>query len=590
MLLPPFVKEYGPFAALAIVYLSGMFIDVMDIDEAQYASIGLEMAQTGSYLEVFHRGQDYLDKPPLLFWVSALVFKLFGPGNFTYRLVPVLVGGLGLYATYRLARLFYPQKTAYLAALLAGTSYSVLLANHDVRTDTMLMGWAVFALWQLAAYLQTHRWGHLLLGGLGVGLAMLAKGPIGFMICALALGTHLVLGRQWANLFRWQWLVALGVAALVLLPMSVGLYTQFDAQPHKLIEGERNTSGLYFFFWKQSFGRLTGENVWKDDSDPFFFVHTYLWSVLPWGLLTVLAFGHLLANTGRQVWRQWWGQATQNQPNSEENNHPTHPPEYLSLGGFLLPFVALSLSQYKLPHYINIVIPLGSVFCAHYVHELLARPSLRAWLRVAFGLQWLHVAVIWAVGLAVALWMFPLANAALWAGLMLGLLATLYLGFKGQTRFQRLILPSVTSILTLYFMLNLHFYPQLLQYQAGSVLGKYLAKQTDFPLDRFFMLHRLSGDGKDIFPNTVDFYSGDERPLHTHPDSLLAALGGQPAWLYLDEQGLAEMKQRGQINIMRGFDKWHVTQLTPAFLNPATRLQATNRVYLIEFRPGGLAR
>ncbi|MCU0448738.1 MAG: glycosyltransferase family 39 protein [Bernardetiaceae bacterium] len=587
MLLPPYVKEYGPFVALAIVCLAGMFIDVMDIDEAQYASIGLEMAQTGSYLEVYHRGQDYLDKPPLLFWVSALVFNLFGPGNFTYRLVPVLVCGLGLYATYRLARLFYPQKTAYLAALMAGTSYSVLLANHDVRTDTMLMGWAVFALWQLAAYLQTQHWGHLLLGGLGVGLAMLAKGPIGFMICALALGTHLGLGQQWRQLFRWQWLVAVGVAAVVLLPMGVGLYTQFDAQPQKLIEGERNTSGLYFFFWKQSFGRLTGENVWKDDSDPFFFVHTYLWSVLPWGLLTVLAFGHLLTNTGRQVWRQWFGSSIVNKENKEEKNRLTNPPEYLTLGGFLLPFVALSMSQYKLPHYINIVIPLSSVFCAHYVHGLLARPGHRAWLRVAFGLQWLHVVIIWAVGLAVALWMFPLANAALWAVMMLGLLATLYLGFKGQTRFQRLILPSVTSILTLYLMLNAHFYPQLVQYQAGSVLGKYLARQTDFPLNRFFMLHRISGDGKDIFPNTVDFYSGDERPLYTHPDSLLAAVGGRPAWLYLDEQGLAEMKQRGQVTILRGFDKWHVTQLTPEFLNPATRLQVTNRVYLVAFVPGG---
>ena len=60
------------------MYIRGLSIDVMDVDASQYASIAMEMLQGGSWLEVQHRHADYLDKPPLLFWASALSYALFG--------------------------------------------------------------------------------------------------------------------------------------------------------------------------------------------------------------------------------------------------------------------------------------------------------------------------------------------------------------------------------------------------------------------------------------------------------------------------------------------------------------------------------
>ncbi len=566
-------KTYLPFVSIGIVYFIGMFLDVMDIDEAQYASISLEMLQNGSYLEVLHRNADYLDKPPLLFWVSALVFKLLGPGNFTYRLIPVLVCLLGIYSTYRLAKIFYNAQVAYLAALICGSAYGVFLMNHDLRTDTMLMGWTIFAIWQLAEYLDSARWNHLILGSVGVGLAMLAKGPIGLMVPMLAFGTHFVLTKQWGQIFRWQWLVGLGVVGVVLAPMCVGLYHQFDLHPEKVIEGQRNTSGLYFFFWKQSFGRLTGENVWKDDSDPFFFVHTYLWTVMPWGLLAFFAFYDSVKSALQRGWKPGTASAFFVKP------------EYLTLGGFILPFIALSTSHYKLPHYINIVIPFSAIFSARYVYLLIHEPAYQTLHKLIMGVQWLNVVVIWLVGLLCVGWIFPLTNPLIWAAAGVAFLLTFYLGFKGRTRFQRLILPSVVAITGAYLVLNAHFYPALLQYQTGSTLGKYLKAQSDFPLDRFFVLHRLSGDGKDIFVHTIDFYSERITPLYEDVGSLTERIGNQKGWVYLDAQGLAELQPLGKVEIIKKFDKFHVTQLNGQFLDPTTRLQATNSVYLVAFTP-----
>lgn len=555
------LKIYLPFVGIILVYLVGMFLDIMDIDAAQYASISLEMMKNGSYLEVLHRGEDYLDKPPLLFWVSAFIFKFLWISNFTYRIVPVLVCLLGVYATYRLAKLFYNEKVAYLSALICASSFSVFLMNHDVRTDTMLMGWAIFAIWQVAEYTVFEKWKNLLLGFWGIGLAMLAKGPIGLMLPALAFGTHFILAKKYSLIFRWQWLIGLGIVAIVLLPMCIGLYQQFDLHPEKVMEGQKNTSGLYFFFWKQSFGRLTGENVWEDDSDPFFFVHTYIWTVLPWGLLVFFAFYDLV----KQAFTK------------------TGLPEYLTLGGFLFPFIALSTSQYKLPHYINIIIPLSSIFTARYVFVLLQNPKYKILLKIAFGIQWANVVVIWLIGLLFVVWVFPLGNVFIWLIIIALLLLTFYLGFKGKTRFQRLILPSLMSIIGVFFILNIHFYPSLFEYQTGSVLGKYLKTQEEFPANRFFALHRISGDGKDIFIHTIDFYSEKIQSFFYQTEELVKKVGKETAWIYLDEQGLEEIKKYGQVKILKSFDKYHVTQLTPLFLNPKTRLQATNKVYLVAF-------
>ena len=65
--------------AACLVCIVGMLgIPLIDIDAAQYASMSREMASTGNYLQLYDLGADYLDKPPLLFWLSSLSIQLFG--------------------------------------------------------------------------------------------------------------------------------------------------------------------------------------------------------------------------------------------------------------------------------------------------------------------------------------------------------------------------------------------------------------------------------------------------------------------------------------------------------------------------------
>ncbi|MEK7200310.1 MAG: glycosyltransferase family 39 protein, partial [Bacteroidota bacterium] len=96
--------------------LGVMMIPLMDIDASQYASISREMLDNNSYLQLFDLGHDYLDKPPMLFWLSAISMKLLGVYDWSYRLPSFLFAMLAVYATYQFALLFYRKEIAQLSA------------------------------------------------------------------------------------------------------------------------------------------------------------------------------------------------------------------------------------------------------------------------------------------------------------------------------------------------------------------------------------------------------------------------------------------------------------------------------------------
>jgi 4-amino-4-deoxy-L-arabinose transferase-like glycosyltransferase len=185
--------------SLLLVYFIGFGISIMDIDAAQYASMSREMLRSGNYIHVYDTGIEYLDKPPFLFWISALSMKIFGINNFAYRLPSFLFALLAILSTYKLARLFYNEKTALLSALILATSQGFFLMNHDVRTDTILMGCVAFSIWQLAAWYQTNKMFHFILGSVGIGLGMMTKGPIALLVPCFGFFSHFFLKRKSAS-------------------------------------------------------------------------------------------------------------------------------------------------------------------------------------------------------------------------------------------------------------------------------------------------------------------------------------------------------------------------------------------------------
>ena len=580
-------------AGLLAVLARGLWLEVMDVDAAQYASISMEMMQNGSWLQVKHRYTDYLDKPPLLFWSSALSFLFFGLHTWAYKLPSVLAALGGVYAVYRFSQLFYTEKTARQAAFILASSTGFIVLCNDVRTDTLLLGASALASWQVAEYLQNERWKNLLAAFVWVGFAMLAKGPIGLVAPALATGSHLLLQRDFRNIFRWQWLAGLGITALILLPMCWGLYTQFDLHPEKPLNDRISTSGLYFYFWEQSFGRITGNNVWRNNAGPFYFFHVYLWAFLPWALLIPAA----LWFHGRKALRKIF------------YSRQTQLPEAFSLGGFLLLFVALSMSRYKLPHYIFVTLPWASVLIAAWLNaapeqnktdEKAVSIVPRAWIILSYITFLLALAIVFLLigfvfpGNIIAKTVIPGANGTresyhilfgniiTWGMLLTGVVFLIYRIIRNPFRVESntFVQRGVLVSLIIGFILNFYFYPNLLPYQSTSTIGRFIHEQG-LPKDKIAFFRRHG--------HALDFYSqsiSQRMDSAEHVRQSAHALG--EIWVYTNQKGKAELDAAGiSYEMVYEMGHFQAALLHARFLNPGTRTQSLEPVWLLRVSDEG---
>ena len=59
-------------------------------DESRYAEMPREMLQRGDWITPRLQGEPYLEKPPLLYWLTAISYQLFGVHDWAARLPPAL--------------------------------------------------------------------------------------------------------------------------------------------------------------------------------------------------------------------------------------------------------------------------------------------------------------------------------------------------------------------------------------------------------------------------------------------------------------------------------------------------------------------
>ncbi len=529
-------------AACLVVWVLGMvLIPVMDIDAAQYASISREMLENKSYLQVYDQGHDYLDKPPMLFWLSAASMKLFGVHDWAYRLPSFLFILLAVYATYRLALLFYHKTVAQLSALVLATSQAVFLIVHDVRCDTMLMGWVAFSLWQMAAWYQDKQWKHFVLAFAGIAGGMMTKGPIALMVPVFAFLPHFILRREWKQFFRWEYLLGIVIIAILLVPMSIGLYEQFDQHPGKIIGGVPIQSGLRFYYWTQSFGRYTGENRYHEMSYFTFLLENMLWSFLPWILCFLLALFFALKNIIVKRFRL---------ANSEE---------WISTGGFIVTYCILARSQAQLPHYIFVVFPLAAIITATFLYQLFYTEAWKRWRSPLLIIHAVIFALLWVAITSLMAWPFkniPLVVPVLAGICLVVFLLLIFYPRKGLPVYLQLAFFTVIGV---NFFLNTAFYPNLLKYQLGNSAAAFIEQ------------HKL--DKTKIVGYNID----GSMALHFYAQHIIPYINKQeelkPGEIVITKKESMPALQQ-QFPAMRTIfegDYYGVSRLSLPFLNPATR-------------------
>jgi len=534
-----------------IIYIVGSItIPLMEIDSVQYANISREMLVHKNFLQIFDQGKDYLDKPPLLFWISSISMYLFGINDFAFRLPSILMAIVAIYSTYKFTLLYYSKELALLASLILASSQAMFLITHDVRTDTMLMSWVILGIWQFAHWTKFKNWGSLIVAFVAVAFGMMTKGPIALMVPIFSFVPHLLIHKNFKLLFRWEYLIGLLIIIVLLIPMDLGLYQQFDLHPEKEMYGRTGTSGLRFFYWTQSFGRITGESIWHENDHFTFLFENLIWGFLPWTLYFIVGlfsdFFKLIKNK------------LQIDPNTE----------WISTPGFLITYCALGISHYQLPHYIYIVLPFISIITAKCVYNTNFQKDKSIFKSVLNVINVFIYVLVLLLLIILLIIPFP-SNIYLSITLFISFAIIItYFIYSKKILIPRLVQFALFCIIITNLFLSIFFYPKLLEFQLGNIVSKYITKKG-INKNSFYLYHVYNERSLDFYSN-YSFQNIDNLAKLKPFDYVL-----------IDNKSIINDSLKGfnQVQLISAF---HVSTLNAKFLNPRTRDSALDYYYILQ--------
>jgi 4-amino-4-deoxy-L-arabinose transferase-like glycosyltransferase len=190
-----------------------------------FALIPKEMLETGNWLTPTLNGAPYLDKPPLIYWLNILAYKILGVSEGAAR-IPNFLGVLGeIWFTYLIGLHLLNRRAAWLGGFILLTSIGFFSLHLIIYTDhlislTLAASLYFFLRWQERP---DFRWVALFYLSLAVGF--LSKGLIGVVFPILISGLYALSLRQWGHLvlfLSWRgWALVALVAAPWLAAMEI---------------------------------------------------------------------------------------------------------------------------------------------------------------------------------------------------------------------------------------------------------------------------------------------------------------------------------------------------------------------------------
>lgn len=267
-------KNWWVVAAVAVLWFTFLGVrDLRDSDEGRYAEISREMVASGDWLTPRLNGYKYLEKPPLQYWGTALIFSAFDESNLTARLWVALIGFLGGLWTWFVGHRLFGAQQGLFAFLILMSSFLYMASGHFVTLDmtvSVFMAVAVgaLALAQSRREDRSHvrRW--MLLGWGALGLAVLTKGLMGVVLPGAAAFLYMLWQRDWVLLRHLHLGAGLAVFLLVTAPWFVAVSFANPEFPS-------------FFFIHEHLQRYTTDFHRRDE--PFYYLlPVLLVGALPW--------------------------------------------------------------------------------------------------------------------------------------------------------------------------------------------------------------------------------------------------------------------------------------------------------------------
>jgi 4-amino-4-deoxy-L-arabinose transferase-like glycosyltransferase len=209
--------------AFVFYFLFANLLPVTDSVESNYTLTAKEMVQSSDWISPRIYGKVWYDKPIMIYWLLAAVFKIFGFTDWAARIVPAFFGASSVAFTYWFVKKIKNERPALLAAGILGTCFQYFMISRLIITDMILfdLNAAALAFFYLGyiAKGQTKRWYLAMYACLG--LAVITKGPVGLILPGMVILSFLTWQKGWAELREMKIGPGLFIFAITGLPWYI---------------------------------------------------------------------------------------------------------------------------------------------------------------------------------------------------------------------------------------------------------------------------------------------------------------------------------------------------------------------------------
>src|SRR5712691_7461042 len=179
---------------------------LMDDVDAVQAQISRNMLDSGDWVTARLDGIAYLEKSPLIYWMMAVSYQIFGVHDWSARL-PVALSAVALcWLTFRIGAWAFSVRAGMYAGLALATSVGLFLFTRIQIPDVTVTATIALAMWAFLRALEPDEprpglWSVVMAAAIGLGL--LLKGliaavfPVAAAVLYLALAGLLLKRETW---------------------------------------------------------------------------------------------------------------------------------------------------------------------------------------------------------------------------------------------------------------------------------------------------------------------------------------------------------------------------------------------------------
>src|SRR5215467_6594865 len=186
--------------AWAVIYLPALGSIAIRGEEGRRILPGIRMLETGNYLVPQIGSYPYYRKPPLVNWLVAGSFRIFGVRNeWTARLPSALAMLAVAIAFVKVARPRLGPKGSIVAALVWMTNIGMIEKGRLIEIEALYVSLSGLAIiFWLSFWVQKRSpWLIWLPASVFLGLGLLAKGPVHLVFFYGIVGAALAYSKDW---------------------------------------------------------------------------------------------------------------------------------------------------------------------------------------------------------------------------------------------------------------------------------------------------------------------------------------------------------------------------------------------------------